>query len=112
MINGVVHHDEYSDEMNMLGISQFLNVVQRKPFLPLELFEVSIIEIAEGDQTVPIPELLTFVIPTIHIYQGTVGPIEGASDFVDPPLSFDILLGFVTSYDYVSDDSVMDLSIF
>ena len=49
MIDGVVPHDENRDEMDMLGISQFLDVVQCQPFSPLELFGVYIIEIAEGD---------------------------------------------------------------
>ena len=34
------------------------------------------------------------------------------SKFVDPPFSFDILSGFVTLFNYVSNDSVMDLSIY
>ena len=46
------------------------------------------------------------------MYKGTIGLAEGVSEFVDPPLSFDILSGFVTLFDYVSDDSVMDLSIY
>ena len=112
MTDGVVPRDEYHDEMDMLGISQFLDTVQREPFSPLELFGVSVIEIAEEDQTVPAPELSAFVIPTVDMYEGTVGPIEGASDSVDPPLSFDILSGFVTRFDCVSDGSVMDLSIY
>ncbi|RVW41617.1 hypothetical protein CK203_068113 [Vitis vinifera] len=37
---------------------------------------------------------------------------RGASDFVDPPLSFDVLSGFVSRSDIVSDVSSMDLSIF
>ncbi|KAL6331810.1 hypothetical protein AAG906_020153 [Vitis piasezkii] len=41
MIDGVVPHDEYHDEMDMLGISQFLDAVQCEPFSPLELFGVS-----------------------------------------------------------------------
>ncbi|RVW63776.1 Transposon Ty3-I Gag-Pol polyprotein [Vitis vinifera] len=41
-----------------------------------------------------------------------VGIVEGASDFVDPPLSFDVLSGFVSRSDIVSDVSSMDLSIF
>ena len=49
MIDGVVPHDEYRDEMDMLGISQFLNAAQREPFSPLELFGVSVIEIVEED---------------------------------------------------------------
>ncbi|RVW78461.1 hypothetical protein CK203_050488 [Vitis vinifera] len=38
--------------------------------------------------------------------------VEGASYFVDPPLSFDVLSGFVSRHDNVFDSSSMDLSIF
>ena len=34
------------------------------------------------------------------------------SDFVDSPLSFDVLSGFVSRHDDVSDSLFMDLSIF
>ncbi|KAL6325696.1 hypothetical protein AAG906_023580 [Vitis piasezkii] len=94
MIDGVVPHDEYRDEMDMLGISQFLGAITEK------------------DQTALALELPTFVIPTIDMYEGTVSPIEGAFNSVDPPLSFDILSGFITHSDYVSDDSIMDSSIY
>ncbi|RVW63884.1 Transposon Ty3-I Gag-Pol polyprotein [Vitis vinifera] len=76
MTDGAVPHDEYRDEMDMLGINQFLDVVQRELFLPLELFGVSVIEIVEKDQTVPTLELPAFVVHTIDMYEGTVGPIE------------------------------------
>ena len=112
MIDGVVPHDEFRDEMDMLGISQFLDAIQRKPFSPLELFGVSVIEIAEEDQTVLAPELPTFVAPTIDMYEGTIGTVKGASESVDPPLSFDILSGFIIRSNYVSNDSIMDLSIY
>ncbi|RVW34460.1 Retrovirus-related Pol polyprotein from transposon 297 [Vitis vinifera] len=93
MIDGAVPHDEYRDEMDMLG--------------------VSIIKIAEEDQTVPAPKLPVFVVPTTDdMYESTVGPVEGASNSMDPPISFDILSGFVTHSDYVYDDSVMDLRIY
>ena len=69
-------------------------------------------EIAEGDQTVPAPELFAFVIPIVDMYEGIVSPIEGASDYEDPSLSFDILSGFVTRSDYVFDDSIINLSIY
>ena len=78
----------------------------------MELFGVSVIEIAEEDPTILAHELPAFVVPTIDMYEGNVGPIEGACNSVDPPLSFDILLGFVTHFDYVSNDSIMDLSIY
>ena len=45
-------------------------------------------------------------------FEDTFGFIEGASDFVDPPLSFDILSGFISCSDDVYDSSSMDLSIF
>ncbi|KAL6314934.1 hypothetical protein AAG906_029153 [Vitis piasezkii] len=38
--------------------------------------------------------------------------VEGASYFVDPPLSFDVLSGFVSRHDNVFDSLSMDLSIF
>ena len=46
------------------------------------------------------------------MFEGTVGPIEGAFNFVNPPISFDVLSGFVSCYDNVHDSSFMDLSIF
>ena len=112
MIDGVVPHDEYHDEMDMLGISQFLDAVQRELFSSLDLFRVSVIEIVEENQTAPTPELPAFVIPNIDIYEGIIGPVEEASDSMDPSLSFDILSGFVTCSDYVSNDSVMDLNFY
>uniref|UniRef100_F6H9Q2 Uncharacterized protein n=1 Tax=Vitis vinifera TaxID=29760 RepID=F6H9Q2_VITVI len=86
--------------------------VQSESFSPLELFGVSIIKIAEEDQTIPAPKLPVFVVPTTDMYESTIGLVEGVSDFMDPSLSFDILSGFVTHSDYVYDDSVMDLSIY
>ena len=46
------------------------------------------------------------------MFEGPIGPIEGVSDFVDPPLSFDVLSGFVSRSNDVPDSSFMDLSIF
>ena len=46
------------------------------------------------------------------MFDGHVGFVEGASDFVDPPLSFDVLSGFVSRFDDVHDSSSMDLSTF
>ncbi|RVW64709.1 hypothetical protein CK203_058021 [Vitis vinifera] len=60
--------------------------------------------------------LMTLCFPDEIDEHGTllshVGIVEGASDFVDPPLSFDVLSGFVSRSDIVSDVSSMDLSIF
>ena len=46
------------------------------------------------------------------LFDGPVGLVEGASDLMDPPFSFDVLSGFVSRPDYVSDFSSMDLSVF
>ena len=44
--------------------------------------------------------------------ENTFGFIEGASEFVNPHFSFDILLGFISHSDDVYDSVSMDLSIF
>ena len=46
------------------------------------------------------------------MFDGPVGLVEGVFDFVDPPLSFDVLSGFVSHFDDVHDSSFKDLSIF
>ena len=46
------------------------------------------------------------------MFDGTISPVEGASNLVDPPLSFDVLLGFVSRSDDVSIALFMDLSLF
>ena len=46
------------------------------------------------------------------MFEGSVSPVEGASDLMDPPLSFDVLSGFVSRFNDVSVASFMDLSIF
>ena len=78
VVDGVVPHDEYIDEMLVLSMSQINEIVQS----------------------------------VADLFEGTIGPVKGASDFVDPHLSFDILSGFVSHFDDVHDSSFMDLSIF
>ena len=70
------------------------------------------IEIAEEIQIAPAPEFSKDVIVVDDLFDCPVGPIERASEFMDPPLLFDILLGFVSRSDDVHDSSFMDLSIF
>ncbi|RVW22168.1 Retrovirus-related Pol polyprotein from transposon 17.6 [Vitis vinifera] len=85
MIDGVVSHDEYRDEMDMMTMSQITSI------------------------TLPVPELPE---DDSSLFEGIVSPVEGASDLVDPSLSFDVLSGFVSRSDDVSVASFMDLSIF
>ena len=46
------------------------------------------------------------------MFDGHVGTVEGASDFVNLPFSFDVLSGFISRSDDVHDFSFMDLSVF
>ncbi|RVW99134.1 hypothetical protein CK203_018961 [Vitis vinifera] len=109
MIDGVVPHDEYRDEMDMMTVSQITGIVQLQPVSAFDMFGVSTIEVFEGTQTLPVPELPE---DDSSLFEGIVSPVEGASDLVDPPLSFDVLSGFVSRSDDVSVASFMDLSIF
>ncbi|KAL6330641.1 hypothetical protein AAG906_003252 [Vitis piasezkii] len=69
MVDGVVPHDEYRDEMDRMTL-------------------------LEDDNS---------------LFEGIVSLVERASDLVDPPLSFDVLSGFVSRSDDVSVALFMDL---
>ena len=71
-----------------------------------------VIEIAEEIQTTPALEFVDDVIVVDDLFDGLVSLVEGVSDFVDSPLSFDVLSGFISRHNDVSDSSFMDLSIF
>ena len=109
MIDGVVSRDEYRDKMDMMTVSQITNTVQLQPISPFDMFGVSTIEVLDGPQTILISELLE---DDSSLFEGTISLVEGAFDFMDPPLSFDVLSGFVSRFDDVSIASFMDLSIF
>ncbi|RVW20046.1 hypothetical protein CK203_114957 [Vitis vinifera] len=69
--------------------------------------EASTTEVAEETQTIPAPELLE---DDGSLFEGTIGRVEGASDLMDPLISFDVLSGFVSRSDDVSIASFMDLN--
>ena len=71
-----------------------------------------IIKIVEEILTAPAPEIAEDVLAVVDLSDGPVRLVEGVSDFVDSPFSFDVLSGFVSRHDDVSDFSFMDLSIF
>ena len=56
--NGVVPHDEYQDEMDMVSMSQIAEMVQPESASSFDLFGVSAIEIAEKIQIVLALELM------------------------------------------------------
>ncbi|RVW58067.1 hypothetical protein CK203_116566 [Vitis vinifera] len=60
----------------------------------------------------PALEVTEDVIVVADLFDGHVGPVEGASDFVNLPFSFDVLSGFISRSDDVHDFSFMDLSVF
>ena len=71
-----------------------------------------IIEIAEEILTAPAPEIAEDVLAVDDLSDSPIGLVKGVSDFVDSPISFDVLSGFVSHHDDVSNFSFMDLSIF
>ena len=113
IVDGVVPRDEYIDDMFAISMGQIDGIVQPELASPFDLFGVCVIEVAEE-----IPSALTLdfsngdVIVVDDLFEGLVGPIKKVSDFVDPPLSFDVLSGCVLRSDDVHDSSFMDLSIF
>ena len=104
--------DEYIDEMLAMSMGQIEEIVQPELTSPFNLFGVSIIKIAEEIQTTSASEFANDVIVVDDLFDGPVRPVEGAFDFMDPPLSFDVLLEFVSRFDDVHDSLFMDLSIF
>ena len=112
IVDGAMPCDEYVDEMLALSLSQIEEIVQPELTSPFDLFGVSFIEIAEEIQTAPTSEITEDIIAVDDFLDGPIGLVEGMFDFVDSPLSFDVLSGFVSHHDYVSDFSSMDLSIF
>ena len=47
MTDGVVPHDEYQDEMDMMSMRWIADMVQLEPVSPFDLFGVSTIEVAK-----------------------------------------------------------------
>ncbi|RVW63052.1 hypothetical protein CK203_063223 [Vitis vinifera] len=68
--------------------------------------------IVEEIQTALSLEFSEDVIAVDDFFDYPVGLVDGASDFMDPHISIDFLLGFVSRFDDVHDSSFMDLSIF
>ncbi|RVW80593.1 hypothetical protein CK203_051219 [Vitis vinifera] len=86
MIDGVVPHDEYRDEMDKMTVSQITDIVQLQPASPFDMFEVSTIEILEETQIVPVLELLE---DDSSLFKDTVGPDQFRELKIGSPLSTD-----------------------
>ena len=96
--DGVILPDTYKDEMDMISTGRILDASPPRLRSAFDVFGVSMLEF-DGDGLV-----------ATDITQDTVS-IEGASDSVDPPLSFDTMSGFVTHFDDISNGN-NDMSIF
>ena len=100
MINtdDVTLYDTCTDAMDMIDIGRILDASSPRPRSSFDVFGISMLEF-DGDELV-----------ATDITHDTFS-IEGASDSVDPPLSFDTIFGFVTRFDDISDGN-NDMSIF
>ena len=86
-------------------------MVESESASPFNPFRVFAIEVVKEIQTVLTPDLMEDVTVGDDEFDDTFGFIKGASNFVDPPLLFDILSRFISRSDDVYDFVSMDLSI-
>ncbi|KAL6338310.1 hypothetical protein AAG906_018654 [Vitis piasezkii] len=100
IMDRTIPHDELVDEMFTMSLSQIDEIVQPWLASPFDLFRVFVIETAEEIPTAPAPEFVEDILDVDVLFDGPVGLVEGASDFVDPPLSFDVLSRFVSIVDF------------
>ena len=84
--------------MDMIDIGYILDVAPPGARSTFDVFGISMLEFDDDG----------FVASDVT---HDVSDVEGASDFMDLPLSFDIMFGFVTRFDDVSDGN-NDMSIF
>ncbi|RVW58211.1 Transposon Tf2-12 polyprotein [Vitis vinifera] len=87
--------DAYTDDMDFIGIGRILDAA---PHGPLSAFDISGVSVLDDESV-------------LDVVTSDFASVEGASDSVDPPLSFDTMSGFVTRFDDISDGN-NDMSIF
>ena len=100
MINtdDVILYDACTDAMDMIGTSHILDASSPRPRSAFDVFGISMLEFNGNG-------LVANDITHDTIY------VEGTSDSVDPPFSFDTMSGFVTRFDDISNGN-NDMSIF
>ena len=94
----VTLYDACTDTMDMISTGRILDASSPRPRSTFDVFGISMLDF-EGDGLV-----------ATDITHDTVS-VEGASDSVDPPLSFDTMSGFVTRFDDIYDGN-NDMIIF
>ena len=93
--DAVTLYDACTDAMDMIDTGRILDVSPPGPRFTFDAFGISMLEFDDDG---------------LDINHDIVS-VEGASDSVDPPLSFDTMSGFVTRFDDISDGN-NDMSIF
>ena len=96
--DAVTLYDACTDTVDMIGTGLILDASSSRPRSSFDVFGTSMLEF-NGDGLV-----------STDIAHDTIS-VEGASDSVDPPLSFDAMSGFVTRFDDIYDGN-NDMSIF
>ena len=86
----VTLYDACIDAMDMIGTGRILDASQPGPLSAFDVFGIFMLEF-DGDGLV-----------ATDITHDTIS-VEGASDSVDPPLSFDTMSEFVTHFDDISN---------
>ena len=139
--DGMTLPDTYMDAMDMINTDCILNAAPRGPYYSFDMFGVSMIDsdamtlydacadamdmidtgsILDASPSVPRSAFDVFGISMLEFDgDGLVATnsthdtvsVEGASNSVDPPLSFNTIFGFVTHFDDFSNDN-NDMSIF
>nr|CAN61210.1 hypothetical protein VITISV_014941 [Vitis vinifera] len=96
MIDGVVPHDDYRDEMDMMTVSQITNIVQLQPVSAFDMFGVSTIEIFDIDDEIAQP-----------------GSDRDSFDHDSDPIDVRVSLatGDVETVDFGTDDQPRELKI-
>ena len=105
-IDGVMSSDDYDEELLRMVISQ------PEPDSALSDFHVLALRDDEDASLAPDDDAITGDVIVDIASPDILGHVVGESDVVDPPLSFDVLSGFVSRFDDVLAFSSMDLSIF
>ena len=95
----VTLYDAYDNAMDMIGTGHILDAAPPGPHSIFDMFGISMLEINDDDGLI-----------ATNIIHNTVF-VEGESDLVDPPLSFDTMSGFVNRFDDIYGGN-NDMSIF
>ena len=96
--NGVTLYEACTDAIDMIGTGRILDAFSPRPRSTFDVFGILMLEF-NGDGII-----------ATDITHDTVS-VEGASDSVDPPFSFDIMSGFITRFDDIFYGN-NDMSIF